>query len=151
MDNPTDTVIGVVADWLNAVVRKEERRVERDVDHAVWETFPASDPISPYQAQSGDDPSRDLVMVLTADCIRITRGAPSGESADAAGTRHVIVGDTADGVAVRLEVRIDEDAVKKLPLRGRLAAMVKHADPALAAEAGRDPGEDAPKTPPEHA
>ncbi len=150
MDNPTNTVVEVVGDWLRAVCRQEAKRAERDVDHAVWETFPASDPISPYQAEQGGDAVQDLVMTITADGLRIARCAAPGDDA-IDGPRRVIVGDMPDGASVRLEVRIDAEAVKRLPIGGTLAKLVRSVDPSLAEEAGRDPGEDAPKSPPEHA
>jgi hypothetical protein len=148
MDNPANTVLGVVEDWLQAVCRKQEGDIDRDVDHAVWETFPASDPISPYKATEQSEGVRDLVLVVTADCIQLTRG--EGKE-DVSGPRRVLVGDTEDGASVRLEVRIDADAVRKLPVDGELAALVRSLDPRLAAQAGKDEAADAPKTPPEHA
>jgi len=150
MENPTDTVVEVVGDWLRAVCRREAKRAERDVDHAVWETFPASDPIAPYQAEQGGDAVQDLVMTITADGLRIARcAAPDDDAIE--GPHRLIVGDTREGTSVRLEVRVDAEAVKRLPIGGALARLVRSVDPSLAAEAGRDPGEDAPKTPPEHA
>ncbi len=149
MDNPASTVLGVVEDWLQAVCRKQEGDIERDVDHAVWETFPASDPISPYKATEQAGQVHDLVLVVTQDSIQLSRG--DGQAGDVSGPRRVLVGDTEDGASVRLEVRIDAEAVKKLPVEGDLAALVRSLDPSLAAQAGKAQAEDAPKTPPEHA
>jgi hypothetical protein len=148
MDKPDQTVLGVVEDWLHAVCRRQDVKAEHDVDNAVWESFPASDPISPYAATDQTEVARDLVLVVTADCIRLSR---SGIETEVTGPRRVLVGDTADGASVRLEVCIDAEAVKKLPLRGELRALVRSLDPSLAAQAGKHAAADAPKTPPEHA
>ncbi len=148
MENPTDAVVRLVTDWLQAVCRNEATRAERDVDHAVWETFPASDPISPYQAS--EEAGHDLRLEVTADCIRILHGGGAATSAGEGPTR-LIVGETADGATVRLAVQVDAEAVKRLPVGGPLAELVKSIDPRLAAQAGRAAGEDTPATPPEHA
>jgi hypothetical protein len=149
MDNPANTVVGVVTDWLQAVCRKEARRAERDVDHAVWETFPASDPISPYQSGDVGD-GHDLRLLVSADSIRIVHGA-TADASEGEGPTRLIVGETPDGATVRLAVQVDADAIRRLPVNGPLADLVRSIDPALASQAGRAATEDAPNTPPEHA
>lgn len=149
MDNPANTVAGVVTDWLQAVCRKQARRAERDVDHAVWETFPASDPISPYQANEEAD-GHDVRLVITADAIRIVHGG-TADAAQTEGPTRLIVGEMPDGATVRLAVQVDADAVRRLPVNGPLADLVRSVDPQLAAQAGRSANDDVPATPPEHA
>jgi len=155
MDAFSDTVAQVVSDWLRAVYRRESREIDRDLDQAVWESFPASDPIAPFHAKEGDERVHELRVVVHCDRLELIRVERAGEPLAAEGgvTRR-IEGATPEGETVRIEIAVDEKAAKSLPMPpgSRLAEIVAAAAPGSAGDTGRRSFlDDMPKSPPEHA
>lgn len=101
-------LLKLVSNWIRSVREAEDTRVEADIDHAVFETFPASDPISPAAA-SDERASRVEEIDCVIDGATLTLSAAAHGDAVHGGRPHayMIEGDLPEGGLLRLRVWVE--------------------------------------------
>ena len=101
-------LLKLVSNWIRSVREAEDSRMEADIDHAVFETFPASDPISPAAASD-----ERVARVEAIDCVidgsTLTLSPAAQGDAVHGGRPHayVIEGDLPEGGRLNLRVWVE--------------------------------------------
>lgn len=99
--------------WLRATRASDAARREREIDQAVADTFPASDPVPAVTAADATPEAHEVDCLL--DCGRLTfvHGNDSERRAMLAGAGEPVMtieGQAPDGQTMRIRVRLPADA-----------------------------------------
>lgn len=97
---PRELLAALAEDARRAAHSIKEQRAERVIDHAVWETFPASDPIAVTSLPEEPEPPAE------AETLTVSGGSDEAGGAPAAAPTTYRYEFELDGVPLEMEVRI---------------------------------------------